>query len=475
MKTGCFALLLSVSIGAAYGQAPSALAPLPQVPVPVVAGSIPQTPISVVGGVTSPSGTAAPAHAPDVLPPPEALPGPANAARPFVPLAPGDVPPAPPGDYLVPDTGFRRAWVVDGDGSSRLWLQADFLLWFIKDGPLNVPLVTTGSTSDTNPGALGQPHTQVLYGNSGLDYGAIPGGRFEMGYWFDSESRFGIEGGFFLLSQKNIGYSAFSNDSGSPVISVPFYNAQTHQEDQISAAFPGSYAGGVVVNSSSVLGGADLNGCFNLVRSNGFHADLLAGFRFVDLREYLSLQTPDVSIGGAAAQASGTAYNTVDYFHTSNQFYGGQLGGRFGYRWDRLSVDFNASVALGSTYQSINIDGYGVATAPGGSPQFSPGGIFAQPTNMGRYWAWDFAVVPEGELKFAYRVWRNVQVSFGYDFLYWSSVVRPGPQLNRDVNLSQNTLLGGTGTLAGPAQPVAPLTRGDFFAQGLTVGLEFHW
>jgi hypothetical protein len=464
MRTGCYALLL-LSTGVAYGQTPPP-ASLPQSPVPIVPGPSNPAPITPAGGFAAPPGTAPGTPAPDLLPAPQPVPGPTNI---------GVVPTPPPlsTQYLVPDSELRHVWAPENDSAPRLWIEGEFLLWFIRNGPLNTPLITTGSTSDSNPGALGQPHTQVLYGNGSLDYGAIPGGRFEIGYWFDQESRFGIEAGFFLLAQQNINYSVFSDNSGTPVISVPIYNAQTHQEDQVPVAYPGVYAGGAIVHSSSALGGADLNACFNVFRRNGFTVDLLGGFRFLDLREDLSLQTPDTNIS-TSSQYNGTTYNTVDYFHTSNQFYGGQLAGRFGYQWDRLSVDLIASVALGSTNQSIDIYGYGVATVPGGTPNFSPGGIFAQPSNMGHYWCWDFAVVPEGQLKFAYRVWRNLQVSFGYDFLYWSSVVRPGAQLNRDVNLSQSALLG-SGTLAGPAQPVAPLTRSDFFTQGLTVGLEWRW
>jgi hypothetical protein len=356
----------------------------------------------------------------------------------------------------------------------RLWLQADFLLWFIKDGPLNVPLVTTGSPNDANPGALGQPHTQVLFGGSGLDYGAIPGGRFAAGFWFDAECRFGIEGEVFLLAQKNIGYSAFSDSGGNPVLSVPIFDVQTGQEGQVPVTAPGVYAGGVVVTSSSTFGGGSFDGCYNLVRGDRFQWDLLAGFQFLDLRECLSVETPDYTIGPAASTSGSITYNTVDSFRTSNQFYGGRIGSRFGYHGDRLSVDLTASVAPGSTRQAIDIDGLGVAVVPGSGPSFSPGGIFAQPSNMGRYWSWDFTVVSEAQLKVGYRVWRNVRVTAGYDFLYWSSVVRPGAQINRDVNLSQNALLG-SGTLTGPALPVAPLSRSDFFVHGVTLGLDLRW
>jgi hypothetical protein len=452
MKQGCLAwLFVSLVARAAAAQGLPSPGPLPQVPVPVGASpALPAVP------------ALPPAPVPPLLPPPAPV---GNAPATYQP------PPAPPGgEILVPDANFGPAWRVTGDGD-RLWLQADFLLWFVKDGPLHVPLATRGSTADADPGALGQPHTRVLFGDSDLDYGAVPGGRLEIGYWFGGDCRFGIEGGFFLLSQADKWFSVFSNDTGSPVLSVPIVNAQTRREDQVPVAFPGVFAGGVLVHSSSTLDGANLDGSFSLVRDRGCHAELLAGFRFLDLRERLDVQTPDVSIDGAAA---GTAYNTVDEFRTSNQFYGGRLGGRLGFCGDRWSMDLDASVALGSTYQRVTIDGFSTVAGPSGSPTVAPGGIFAQPTNMGRYWAWDFTVVPEVGLKAGYRVWRNLRLTAGYDFLYWSSVVRPGSQFNREVNLSQSSLLGG-GTLAGPAQPVAPLSRTDFYAQGLSLGMELRW
>jgi hypothetical protein len=357
---------------------------------------------------------------------------------------------------------------------SDAWLRFEFLLWFVKDGPLNVPLVTTGSTADSLPGVLGQPHTRVLYGDNNLDFGAIPGGRLEGGVWFGAESRFGIEGSVFVLSQESTGFSAFSDANGSPVLAIPFFNAQTGHEDLTPVSFPGSLAGGVIVRSSSELWGIDLNGMYNVWRDRGFEASLLAGVRYLNLHERFEMQTPDVSLANSSGPG-GINFNTFDDFGANNQFVGGQLGGRLGYRRDRLSVDLTAKVALGSTYQTLDINGVGVVSGGSvGQPQFSPGGVFAQPTNMAHYWAWDFAVVPQGELKVGYRVWRNLELTAGYDFLYWSSVVRPGQQINRDINPSQSAIMGGGG-LVGPAQPVAPLGRTDFFAHGLSLGLDFRW
>src|SRR5262249_40418979 len=149
-----------------------------------------------------------------------------GAPAPYPLPNPVEVPPAPPGPVFVTDDGPGYHWFAEPDRVSRFWVQSDFLLWFIKNGPLNVPLVTTGSSSDSNPGALGQPHTRVLFGNDSLDFGATPGGALNVGGWFDADRRFGVEGGFFILSQQQVDFAAFSNNAGSPVLSVPFFNAQ---------------------------------------------------------------------------------------------------------------------------------------------------------------------------------------------------------------------------------------------------------
>ena len=62
----------------------------------------------------------------------------------------------------------------------------------------------------------------------------------------------------------------------------------------------------------------------------------------------------------------------------------------------------------------------------------------------------------------------------GYDFMYWSQVVRPGNQVDRNINLSQSAVFG-SGALTGPAYPMPLFNRSDFWAQGLNAGLEFRF
>src|SRR5262245_57496648 len=64
----------------------------------------------------------------------------------------------------------------------RFWMRADYLMWWVRSGPLNTPLVTTGSPQDPVPGALGQGGTRVLFGDSPLSYGMFSGLRLAAGF-----------------------------------------------------------------------------------------------------------------------------------------------------------------------------------------------------------------------------------------------------------------------------------------------------
>jgi len=68
-----------------------------------------------------------------------------------------------------------------------------------------------------------------------------------------------------------------------------------------------------------------------------------------------------------------------------------------------------------------------------------------------------------------------LRLSVGYNFLCWSSVVRPGDQIDRVIDVSQIPNSGLNATPTGLLRP-APLVRAtDFWAQGITFGVEFRY
>src|SRR5262245_37055176 len=46
----------------------------------------------------------------------------------------------------------------------RLWMGAEYLLWWFKNGPTPGPLVTTSPANASTPGVLGAPETRVVFG-----------------------------------------------------------------------------------------------------------------------------------------------------------------------------------------------------------------------------------------------------------------------------------------------------------------------
>ncbi len=358
--------------------------------------------------------------------------------------------------------------VLDGF-ATRFWVSADYLLWFIKDA--RVPaLVTTGSLTDAVPGALGQPGSQTLFGGD-PNYGVRSGGRFGAGFWLTPDQTFGVDGSFFFLGGDRIHFDAASN--GSQVLTRPFFNVNSNREDASIVAFPGEQAGSVAASLSSFLWGAEANGRGMLFRGPSYQLSLLGGFRFLSLTEGLRMREKDDLFPTFVDPAAWLTIN--DRFHTSNQFYGGQIGTDFRWNRGRFFVDVLGKVALGVSVENASINGwscYSYANGPSGS---IPMGQLAMPSNMGRCGQDQFAVVPEFGLNLGYALTRHLRLTFGYTFLYWSSVFRPGDQIDRAANPTEVPALLGLRPMSGPARPNFTFNATDFWAQGLNFGLQFRY
>ena len=77
---------------------------------------------------------------------------------------------------------------------------------------------------------------------------------------------------------------------------------------------------------------------------------------------------------------------------------------------------------------------------------------------------------------------KNIWVSVGYNFLYWSSVVRPGEQIDRRLDVTQIPNFSPPPSPPfGPTLPTNPqvpqrlLKDSDFWAHGLTAGIEIRF
>ena len=152
------------------------------------------------------------APSPEPLAAPTPLP-PKDPVRPrrMAPVAPVVVPVAPVAAVQSQNSGMLGECVAPTVecgtlcecAPCRFWVGAEYLLWWIKNAPMPQPLVTTGSLDDDFPGAIGQPGTRVLFGESDIDFGAFSGGRLSAGYWLDCEHTCAFEASGFVLEKRS--------------------------------------------------------------------------------------------------------------------------------------------------------------------------------------------------------------------------------------------------------------------------------
>jgi hypothetical protein len=398
---------------------------------------------------------------------------------------------SPPTETFAPAAeagGWRPDWMNQvlheyfADPSKKrpdCWVSADYLLWWVQKSPMPTPLVTSGAVDVANPGALGSVGTNVLVGGSSTDFDAFSGGRVTAGAWLDDHQVFGLEAGGFLLQRRSIRAGFSSDQAGRPLLGIPFLDANTGNEDFAEFTTPGQLVGRVDVSSSLSLGGGEVDLLVNLFRGSSLTLDVLGGFRYLDLRE-------DLRIGGSSAPLPGfvvffgggsfaapAVTSTFDRFHTGNQFYGGQLGTRIEYRSDRAFVQVAGKLALGETSQSVDVSGRSTLSAGPTNPVATlPGGLFAQPGNIGRFTDNAFTAIPEVEVKVGYQFTSHVRATVGYNFLYWSNVVRPGNQLNRSVDPGQVPTFGDFGAPGIGTLIPTGVSTSSFWAQGVSLGLE---
>jgi Putative beta barrel porin-7 (BBP7) len=345
------------------------------------------------------------------------------------------------------------------------YISAEALLWWMKDSPAPPPLVSTG--------ILGQPGTRVVLGGEDLNTDMHPGLRVTAGYW--EKERWGLEANFFYLSSQATSQSVSSSgQTGSQDLSIPFFDVTLPGESSTHLSLAGVFSGQAQEELSARMLGAELMGAAHVLSTGPWTVDFLGGFRYLNLREKFSFTTNSPSI-----VPSFDIFQTIDQFDTTNHFYGAQAGLRACSGWGPLTFRGTFKFALGAMVQSVDVDGFLLTNDFNGfgSPQRFPGGYFAQPTNMGNHTRTAFAVVPEIGLNVGYQITRRMNIFFGYTFLYTNNVVRPGDQIERSINPTQNASFTGVvpSQLSGPARPAFSFQESSFWAQGLNMGVVFHF
>lgn len=428
-------------------------APLPPAPVPAPPGGRPET-NPAIEAESLPGGTDVSQPLQPVLPPSEIESDTKAAAA---------VRPRP----ILDDRDPRPKKVLGG-----WWGNDELLIWWPKAQP--IPPLVTGSRAGLP--VLGQPQTTLLIGNAAIGNQDIAGYRLTRGFALNADDTVGFEGRYFFLGTRTLtaSESDFTN-SRFNTIGLPYVNALTGQEDVLAVARPGQSSALVTVSTSTRVQGAEANLVGNLIAKPGVKVHALAGYRFFQANEGLRVEQNWLQYPTPESLNTKTVGMVADQFDAHNEFHGGQLGLLADLHRGPFYVEMTGKVAFGTNYQVVTIDG-ATHLITAGQPlpllRSFPGGVYAQPSNMGQYRQTVFAVVPEGTFKVGLKIGDDGRIFVGYNFLYLSNTVRPGDQISRTINPTQVPLLGQGGPVAGAYKPQAVIHQTDFWVQGLIVGLE---
>ena len=352
----------------------------------------------------------------------------------------------------------------------HFYVKGEYLLWWLK-GDHVPPLVTTSAPQDQ--GFLGAPTTQVLFGGNSIDTNARNGARFTAGFWLDQWCDQAIEIGGFFLTGGAARFSASSADN--VVLARPFFNVNTGTQFSELVASPGISTGTVNVSSPNSLWGLDTNWVCKVCCGHDWRVNAFAGFRFLDFNESLTV-TEAIQGGPGAPPPFANSFTTVfDRFGVNNAFYGAQAGLVGTYRSGPWTVDVKGQLALGSTYQSLRIDGNEQIFQPGQTLS-AVGGLLALSSNIGSHHHSQFSAVPEIGVTLGYQINPNVRVFLGYDFLYWTGVARAGEQIDTNLDIPKIPFFNTANLPPAPGtHPQVLFRETDFWAQGLLVGVQFNY
>jgi hypothetical protein len=373
---------------------------------------------------------------------------------------------------------------------TRHFLSLDALGWWVKGDSLPA-LVTTSpiGTPQDVAGVLGEPSTSVLFGNQSVNTGLRWGGRAQGGVWLDDFQTVALEGHYYGLATETTTFSrtsVFSDGSADdPILARPFFDADplVNAQSALLVAFPDfdlSILEPVIV---------DIDGSINIQEQSRIQSAgggvryavgpytspvrlfLMAGYRFFDLNESLIITNRSNLGEDPIPFLPDSAYiEVVDSFATRNIFNGGELGIGGELTRNRWTLGVDSRLALGNMNQQLTIDGdtsavYDVFTAS------YVGGLLAQPTNIGTFTRNKFAMIPQLDVKLGFALFPRMRVTVGYNFTYVTNVIRPGGQVDLNVNTTQVAGM----PLSGPAVPAAGFNDTSIWMQGFTTGLDMRF
>ena len=344
--------------------------------------------------------------------------------------------------------------------SGNVWAQGEYLMFWTKSADLPI-LASTG--------VLDQPGIRPLFGGNPVDLGLHSGTRLTFGLWDCPCQELGFQASYFMLG--NYGKTFTADTTSNALLAQPFANAVSGHEDAAFLAIPNSQTGNISIRIANQMQMADALARINLSQTQCDRVDFLLGYHYAKFEERLNIDGSTTYIDPLGVNRVGTVISSFDDFQTKNFFHGGELGLISKSTTGALTVELSTRISLGNNASQVKINGNTTTAVPNLAEQNSVGGLMALPTNIGTYSQNSFAFIPQVGLTLTHRFTNNLDLSFGYTFIYWSKVARPGQQVDRQINPTQIP----PGPLVGVASPKFEFASTDFWTQGLQFGLLYRF
>jgi len=347
------------------------------------------------------------------------------------------------------------------------WLNSSFLLWYMKKQPLNVPVISDG--------------TSTLLGNQSFSDGSFDGLRINLGTWLNDAATFGVELSFLSVFE---GTPRNTLSAQTTLLERPYIDVATGLPKNLPIAVPnGSTTGAITTGANGILLGGEVNFLSRIYRNHEYESvDLILGYRNLDLLENIGIGSTSFINSGTGSflghpfLAPGTV-NVSDQVKASNYFNGAQIGARAQTGGAGITFSGYGKIAIGAMNESVTRTGsssvIGQTLVP--AQQTANGGFFVNRDNSGTQTRNYFAVVPEIGFNLGLEVTSCISLGMGYSIFYITNVVRPGDQISPYIN---SRAIPTSPTFQAP-QAGEPSTRvfqtSDYWAQGLNFSVNFKF
>ncbi|MCP4944621.1 MAG: BBP7 family outer membrane beta-barrel protein [Planctomycetaceae bacterium] len=369
------------------------------------------------------------------------------------------------------DCHCGKAWhsiISDHFGSDR-WFATTELMLMWRKGDRLPPLVTTGPAVDSDTaGELGQPGTEILFGEERTLHELRAGGRFTLGAWLDDRECQALVGRYWFAGRESTHYQTDFNET--PVIARPFLNVtpSSSTEDTLLIAFPALRENGrISVSGNSDVFGADISVHQFLYGKYGATVDLVYGYQYMRLDEDLSISSTSTYVDTGGTVPAGTITDVNDSFNAISEFHGAQLG--FASRYRERCWSFNSLIkfGFGSLNRTAKRSGK-TSNTIGIDTDVTNTGLLVNDNNSGRTSDRTFGWIPELDVSIGYRITPKLDATFGYNLVAMTDAVRVSGTIDPDLAVNTSSV-----SPNDPARPSPDMRYSTFYIQGIHFGLQY--